>query len=68
MPWEDLQTFIMGLISNKSIEIVEISKLMYINAINKITEYNMNSNDISAFLLMKEKRALVFNDIKVLVR
>jgi predicted nucleic acid-binding protein len=56
MSWENLQTFIMGLISNNSIELVEVSKLMYINAINKITEYNMDSNDISAFLIMKEKK------------
>lgn len=56
MPWEDLQAFIMGLISNKSIEIIEITKMMYINAVNKITEYGMDSNDISAYLLMKEKK------------
>ena len=56
MSWEDLQKFIMGLISNKSIETVEISKLMYINAVNKISDYNMDSNDISAYLLMKEKK------------
>lgn len=56
MSWKDLQAFIMGLISNKSIEIVEITKMLYINAVNKITEYNMDSNDISAYLLMKEKK------------
>ncbi|TFG12014.1 MAG: PIN domain-containing protein [Promethearchaeota archaeon] len=55
MSWEDLQRFMMGLLSNKTIEIVEISKLMYINAVSKISEYNMDSNDISAYLLMKEK-------------
>ena len=55
MSWEDLQQFMMGLLSNKSIETVEISKLMYINAVSKISEYNMDSNDISAYLLMKEK-------------
>ncbi len=56
MSWGDLQVFIMGLISNKSIDIIEISKMMYINAVNKITEYNMDSNDLSAYLLMKEKK------------
>jgi len=55
MSWENLQEFIMGLISNKSIEIIEVSKMMYINAVNKMTEYNMDSNDLSAYLLMKEK-------------
>lgn len=55
MTWENLQKFIMGLISNKAIEIVEISKLMYINAINKMEDYKMDANDISAYLLMKEK-------------
>ncbi len=55
MSWEDLQQFMMGLLSNKSIETVEISKLMYFNAVSKISEYNMDSNDISAYLLMKEK-------------
>ncbi len=56
MSWRDLQAFIMGLISNKSLETVEISKLMYINAVNKISDYNMDSNDITAYLLMKEKK------------
>lgn len=56
MPWEKLQIFLMGFISNKSIEIVEISKLMYINAVIKIKKYNMDPNDISAYLLMKGKK------------
>ena len=55
MSWELLKQFLMGLISNNSVEIVEISKLMYINAIDKITKYNMDANDISAYLIMKEK-------------
>ena len=55
MSWEVLQAFIMGLISNKSVEVTEVSKMLYINAVNKMTEYNMDSNDISAYLLMKEK-------------
>ncbi|KKM82334.1 hypothetical protein LCGC14_1320690 [marine sediment metagenome] len=55
MSWENLKEFIMGLISNKSVEIIEISKMLYINAVNKMIEYNMDSNDISAYLLMKEK-------------
>ncbi|KKK41459.1 hypothetical protein LCGC14_0512380 [marine sediment metagenome] len=55
MSWEVIQAFIMGLISNKSVEVTEISKMLYINAVNKMTEYNMDSNDISAYLLMKEK-------------
>jgi len=55
MSWENLQEFIMGLISNKAVEIIEVSKMLYINAVNKMTEYNMDSNDISAYLLMKEK-------------
>ncbi len=55
MSWENLQELIMGLISNKSVEIIEVSKMLYINAVNKMTEYNMDSNDLSAYLLMKEK-------------
>ena len=55
MLWENLQEFIMGLISNKSVEIIEVSTMLYINAVNKMTDYNMDSNDISAYLLMKEK-------------
>jgi len=55
MSWENLKEFIMGLISNKSVEIIEVSKLLYINAVNKMTDYKMDSNDISAYLLMKEK-------------
>jgi len=55
MSWEDLQKFIMGLFSNSSIEITEMTKMIYINAVNKMVDYNMDSNDISALLLMKEK-------------
>ncbi len=55
MSWEDLQEFIMGLISNKSVEIIEVKKMLYINAVNKMSDYKMDSNDISAYLLMKEK-------------
>ncbi|TES96694.1 MAG: PIN domain-containing protein [Promethearchaeota archaeon] len=55
MSWEDLQKFIMGLFSNSSIEITEIPKMIYINAVNKMVDYNMDANDISALLLMKEK-------------
>ena len=55
MSWENLQELIMGLISNKSVEIIEVSKMLYINAVNKMTEYDMDSNDLSAYLLMKEK-------------
>lgn len=54
MTWEKLQKFIMGLISNKAIRIVEMSKLMYIHAITKMEDYKMDANDISAYLLMKE--------------
>ena len=56
MSSEKLQTFIMGLISNPSVEIIEVPKLMYINAVSKISNYNMDSNDISAYLLMKERK------------
>ncbi len=55
MSWENLQELIMGLISNKSVEIIDVSKMLYINAVNKVTEYNMDSNDLSAYLSMKEK-------------
>jgi len=39
MPWSELQKLIMGIISNNSIEIVEISKLLYINAVEKILKW-----------------------------
>jgi predicted nucleic acid-binding protein len=55
MSWKNLHNLLRGLISNNSIEVVEMSKLMYINAINKIMDLNIDSNDISAYLLMKEK-------------
>jgi len=55
MSWEDLQIFIMGLFSNSSMEIMEMAKMIYINAVNKMADYNLDSNDISALLLMKEK-------------
>ncbi len=56
MSWEQLHSFLWGLISNNSIEILEISKMIYINSIDKIPKFEMDSNDISAYLLMKEKR------------
>jgi predicted nucleic acid-binding protein len=55
MSWEALRQFLLGIISNNSIEIIEVSNLLYINSIDKITKYNMDSNDISAYLIMKEK-------------
>lgn len=55
MSWEQLKQFLMGLISNNSIEIIEVPKMIYINAIAKITEFNMDSNDITAYLIMKER-------------
>ncbi len=55
MSWKNLKEFIMGVISNKSVEILEVSKMLYINAVNKMADYKMDSNDISAILLMKEK-------------
>ncbi len=55
MSWEQLHSFLWGLISNNSIEILEVSKMIYINSIDKIPKFEMDSNDISAYLLMKEK-------------
>ncbi|MFO8018993.1 MAG: type II toxin-antitoxin system VapC family toxin [Promethearchaeia archaeon] len=56
MSWENLRTFIMGLYSNKSIEIADISRMLYLNASDKMGEYYMDSNDISAYLIMKKKK------------
>ena len=56
MSWEDLRKLILGILSNPAIEIVEISKLIYINAVDKISDYFMDSNDISAYLIMKSKK------------
>ncbi len=56
MSWKDLQSLIMGLIANEAIEVVEINKMLYISAVHKITEFNMDANDISAYLIMKEKK------------
>ncbi len=55
MNWGKLNLLIMGLISNNSLEIIEISKLLYINAVEKMKEFNMDANDISAYLLMRER-------------
>ncbi len=54
MNWEDLRKLFLGLISNNSLKIVEVSFYTYINAIDKITKYDMDPNDISAYLIMKE--------------
>jgi predicted nucleic acid-binding protein len=55
MNWQKLQMLIMGLISNNSLEIMEMKKLMYINAVEKMKEFVKDANDISAYLLMREK-------------
>jgi hypothetical protein len=55
MTWEDLRKLLLGLTSINSLEIIEVSKLLYINSVDKITQYNMDSNDISAYLIMKDK-------------
>ena len=49
MDWEDLQAFIIELISNKSIEIMEITKMMYFNAVNKMTI--KNRKEVREYLL-----------------
>lgn len=52
--WDQLYTFLMGIYSNPSIEIFEVSKNVYLNAIDKIRDYGMDPNDLSAFLIMQE--------------
>ncbi len=54
MSWQDLKEFIMGLYTNNSINITEVTKLVYLNAVDKITKYDMDPNDISAYLIMRE--------------
>jgi predicted nucleic acid-binding protein len=58
MSWKKLREFILGLISNERVKILDVHKNLYINAVDKIGEYEMDSNDTSAYLIMKK------NDIK----
>ena len=53
--WKDLREFILGLYANKSIKIVDISKMLYLNASDKMDKYQMDANDVSAYLLMKKR-------------
>lgn len=53
--WKDLREFILGLYANKSIQIVDISKMLYLNASDKMDKYQMDANDVSAYLLMKKR-------------
>ncbi|HMF34147.1 MAG TPA: PIN domain-containing protein [Candidatus Lokiarchaeia archaeon] len=55
MTWDQLKDFLWGLISNPSIDLVEISKAQFISAVDKITEFGMDPNDITAYLIMQEK-------------
>ncbi len=54
MTWEDLRKLFLGLVSNNTLKIFEVSFFLYINAIDKITKFEMDPNDISAYLIMKE--------------
>ena len=56
MNWIKLKGFLWNIVSNNSIEIVEISKLLYFNAIDKITEMFMDSNDITSYLIIKNRK------------
>ncbi|MHA1673945.1 MAG: type II toxin-antitoxin system VapC family toxin [Promethearchaeota archaeon] len=54
MNWTRLRQFLWNMISNDGITVLEVSKMLYINAIDKIPEMNMDSNDNTSYLLMKE--------------
>ncbi|TXT53774.1 MAG: PIN domain protein [Promethearchaeota archaeon] len=54
MSWKELREFILGLISNDKVKILDVYKNLYINAVDKMGDYNMDSNDISAYLIMKK--------------
>ncbi len=51
-----LRQFLWNIISNDGITVLEVSKMLYINAIDKIPEMNMDSNDNASYLLMKEHK------------
>jgi predicted nucleic acid-binding protein len=52
----ELHEFLMGLFSNPCIEIIEINNSDYLNAIEKMKEYDLDANDICALLVMKSKK------------
>jgi predicted nucleic acid-binding protein len=54
--WEKLQQFTWSIFSNRKIEVVTITTEQYMNAVSKISEFGMDSNDISIYLIMKEKK------------
>jgi len=56
MNWAQLRQFLWNIISNDNITVFEVSKMLYVNAIDKIPELNMDSNDIASYLLMKEHK------------
>jgi len=76
MNWAQLRQFLWNIISNDGITVFEVSKMLYINAIDLIPELSMDSNDITSYLLMKEHNIEVIysfdehfrnlNDIKCL--
>lgn len=55
MTWDELHKFLMSIYGNKSIEIIDVSALTYLTAIDKIVELKLDSNDIIAYLIMKER-------------
>ncbi len=56
MTWDQLKDFLWGLISNPSIEVVEVNLAQYVSAIDKISELRMHPNDILAYLIMQDRK------------
>ena len=56
LSWEKLENFLMDLVTNPLITIFPVNQSLYTKGIDKITEMNMDANDITAYLLMKENK------------
>jgi predicted nucleic acid-binding protein len=52
----ELHEILFGLYCNPNIEIVEVSYSDYLNAIEKMNEYDLDANDLSAYIIMKKKK------------
>ena len=50
-----LQELLLGLYSNPNLEIVEVSNSDCINAIDKMKEYDLDANDLCAYIVMKRR-------------
>jgi predicted nucleic acid-binding protein len=54
MNWAELRIFLLNIVSNPNIQVLELPISLFIKAVDEIPDSNMDANDRSTYLLMKE--------------